>query len=478
MKKLKKPNNPEIKQKEFDSFVKEYHEDIKQLKQVIQSLEMLNTLNTDLNQGVGLDILLNKAKNIIIENFPVNHIDIYMASEDGRYLIYQKEKINKEYLKFFEKLLPIKIPEIIKVSLENNNWYSKVMSGNEIRISSSLSDIESIIMAFIEGNYESLPLKKYISKLLVFFRDKTIIASLPLILNNKKIALLDINFKSQPGEDEIRRMKAFAEQVVVILGRKQAEMIILKQNEELKKLNEDKDRFLSIIGHDLRNPFNSILGFTGVLLKNIRKYDIDSIEYFLTFIQKTAQNTFHILDDLLTWSKAQSNKINYEVQRLNLHNVCLETVDIMLSYAINKKISIDISVNEHINLFADVNIVKIVLRNLISNAIKFTNQGGKIEIRAEQKQDMIIVEISDNGIGISTERLGLLFESSQIYSTYGTEEEIGTGLGLLLCKELLEKQNGKIWVESELGKGSSFYFALPCCKEQEEMINKNKSEPS
>jgi len=249
-----------------------------------------------------------------------------------------------------------------------------------------------------------------------------------------------------------------------ITERKQAELLIQKQNQELLNLNADKDRFISILAHDLKNPFNIILVFLELLTKNIRKYDIDTIEKRIIAVDTSARDTYHLLEDILFWAKAQSGKLPYEPQKLSFATECKSVVDILMPSAQNKNITIHFLETEEIQLYADSNMFKTILRNLISNAIKYTNIGGAITIYAEQDNALVTTTISDNGVGIDSKMGNKLFDFSNKVSTKGTANETGTGFGLLLCKEFVVKHGGKIWVESELGKGSKFKFTMPIMK--------------
>jgi len=248
---------------------------------------------------------------------------------------------------------------------------------------------------------------------------------------------------------------------------KQNELIINQKNNELEKLNADKDLFMSILAHDLKGPFNSILGYLELLTGNIHTYDINDIENQLSIINNSAQNVYNLLEAILMWINSESGKLPFEPQILNIKVICSDILETLKPYANTKTIAIDYLGNDYLTVFADSNMFKTILRNLISNAIKFTNKGGRITINAQKTESDIIISISDNGIGISPESQSKLFNISQIHTTKGTAEESGTGLGLLLCKEFVNKNGGEIWVESELGKGSTFKFTVP--------INVNKA---
>jgi signal transduction histidine kinase len=237
-------------------------------------------------------------------------------------------------------------------------------------------------------------------------------------------------------------------------------------NKQLAKLNTDKDRFISILSHDLKSPFNNLLGLSEVLTEDIRKLDIDQVEDIANSINKAARNTYDLLEDLLMWARTQQGKIPFNSQKLSFADICRDILKTLNINAGLKNITIDYSATDHINVFADNDMLKTVLRNLVSNAIKFTNNGGAINITAEENPGNVTISVSDNGIGIKPNSLSKLFDISQIITTTGTAKETGTGLGLLLCKEFVEKHGGKIWVESEEGKGSDFKFTLPIFTEQ------------
>ena len=252
---------------------------------------------------------------------------------------------------------------------------------------------------------------------------------------------------------------------------KKAELVIKESETKLHQLNADKDRFISILGHDLKNPFSNILGLSEILTEDIRKLDIDEIEDIANNINKTARNTYNLLEDILLWARAQQGKIPFKPQILSFKDICKDTLEILTPNANAKNITINYSATDEINIFSDIDMLKTVLRNLVSNAIKFTNNGGQIDINAEKNHTNVTITISDNGIGIEPNNLTKLFDISQIQTTIGTAEEKGTGLGLVLCKQFVEKHGGKIWAESEHGKGSEFKFTMPIFTDQANDMN-------
>ena len=239
-----------------------------------------------------------------------------------------------------------------------------------------------------------------------------------------------------------------------------------KSEINLHQLNADKDRFISILGHDLKNPFNNILGFSEILTDEIDSLNKDEIKDIAKDIHKSAQITNKLLEDILMWARTQQGKIPFKPHKISFTEICKNIIETLKPNADAKNITIDYSAPMEIIIFADNDMLKTVLRNLVSNAIKFTNNSGVINISAEVNSENVTISVSDNGIGIPSENLAKLFDISEVLSTKGTAGETGTGLGLLLCKEFVEKHGGKIWVESTVGEGSDFKFTLPVFNEQ------------
>ena len=241
----------------------------------------------------------------------------------------------------------------------------------------------------------------------------------------------------------------------------------LKESEaKLRESNKTKDKFFSIIAHDLRSPFNSILGFSNILNENFDEYDTEEQKQFLGFIHQGIQNTYKLLENLLLWSRSQRGIIDFNPKKINLHLLSLETIELLNQSVESKSITLTNQISENFHVDADKDMLSTIMRNLISNAIKFTPQSGEISIKAhlvtnENEQNFTEITVKDSGVGISREIQSKLFDIGENTSTEGTEHEKGTGLGLILCDEFVEKHGGKIWVESEVGKGSEFIFTLP-----------------
>lgn len=236
---------------------------------------------------------------------------------------------------------------------------------------------------------------------------------------------------------------------------------IQQLNEQLEKLNNDKDRFISILSHDLKSPFTAILGFLDLLLYDLRDLTIDEIERHLKMVNDSARNTYSLLEDLLMWTRAHSGTIPFHPRLLHAHEVYEQVIDVLLPSATAKKINIGYHEDESVHLVADGDMLKAILRNLLSNAIKFTGEGGTVKVTAWQNNGLVTISVQDTGIGIAPEQQAKLFNITDVLSTTGTEGEKGSGLGLILCKEFVERHGGKIWVTSEPGKGSDFRFSIP-----------------
>jgi len=232
-------------------------------------------------------------------------------------------------------------------------------------------------------------------------------------------------------------------------------------NESLKEANATKDKFLSIMAHDLKNPFNVLLGFSDLLLENIHVFSKDEVLQQISIINKTTHQTYGILEDLLLWSRLQLGRIVFEPTNMNLNEICLNVVTSLSEMANKKHIQVDVVVNPDAIVQTDNFMFKTILRNLVSNAIKFSWHDSCVTISAENESQMTAISVIDHGVGIPPEKMEKIWNLSEQFSTVGTNNEEGSGLGLLLCKEFTEKQGGTISVISTLSKGSEFRFTVP-----------------
>lgn len=233
------------------------------------------------------------------------------------------------------------------------------------------------------------------------------------------------------------------------------------QERELKKVNDDKDKFISILSHDLRSPFGLFMGLAEVLKDNLKEFDNNQIEEVVNELSDAANSSYTLLDDLLSWAKSQLGSMNFEPKTVFISDEFEKVYDNQKHNAALKGISIVFNEKEPTSVFADDNMLRTLLRNLISNAIKFTPNDGKITVSCENIENGTIISVSDNGVGIPKAKLTHMFDESNFESTKGTNGEKGSGFGLLLCKEFVEKHQGDIKVESVIGEGTSFIINFP-----------------
>jgi len=236
----------------------------------------------------------------------------------------------------------------------------------------------------------------------------------------------------------------------------------IKDNElRLIELNATKDKFFSIIAHDLKSPFNSIIGFSEHLVEKVNEKNYHKINEIANVILNSSNSAMNLLTNLMTWSHLETGRMPFNPEYFDIATIVGEVLALIKPTSEHKSISIENGISTNAQVFADKEMIATVLRNLITNSLKFTEIGGRIKISSVIKNNRLIVSIIDNGIGISKKRIDKLFTINENYSTPGTQKEKGTGLGLILCKEFIDKNNGEIWVESNVGVGSSFSFSLP-----------------
>jgi signal transduction histidine kinase len=231
-------------------------------------------------------------------------------------------------------------------------------------------------------------------------------------------------------------------------------------NERLQYEIDVKDKFFSIISHDLKSPFNSLLGLTQMMSEMADSFSKDKLVEYATSVNEAGTAVFALLQNLLEWARLQMEGATLDLERISLQEIVQENINVLSSMAQEKNIALrnDIKIT---SAYADRNMVQTVVRNLIVNALKFTPPGGSVNISSQKNQNMVQVTVTDTGVGMSKEKAEMVFALDQKTSTTGTAGEIGTGLGLPLCKDMIERNGGRIWVESNSGKGSRFHFTLP-----------------
>ena len=239
------------------------------------------------------------------------------------------------------------------------------------------------------------------------------------------------------------------------------ESLVEQRTKELARVVATNNKFLSIIAHDLRSPFSTILGVLELLKVSLDEYNKNEIEEFMDVAYNSAIRTLNLLDNLLVWATSQNKEKSFKPGKINLFELVVEEFESINFTAMQKQISLSHTIEPNLNINGDLQMVKTILRNLISNAIKYTNAGGEIILSASEGKQFVEIIVKDNGIGISPEAQRNLFKIDSFHSSTGTNNEHGTGFGLLLCIEFVELHGGNIWIESEQGKGSEFKFTLP-----------------
>jgi PAS domain S-box-containing protein len=282
-------------------------------------------------------------------------------------------------------------------------------------------------------------------------RDITRLKRIEVQLRKKTEDLQEINTLLEERQEEIIRQ---SEELAA-----QAQHLTIT-NTELERLNKTKDKFFSIIAHDLRNPFNAIMGFSDLLCHDFKEMDDKQKLGLLELINLSSESAYNLLDNLLQWARTQTGKIKFNPEYFELSEVVREVIDLHGIMAEKKQVSLESAIPESTRVYADKNMIHTVIRNLLSNAIKFSHKGGKVYITCFKNGEMTEVVIRDEGIGMSRENSSMLFRIDTYYSTSGTSGESGTGLGLIICKEFVEKNNGRIRATSKEGEGTAISFTL------------------
>lgn len=289
-----------------------------------------------------------------------------------------------------------------------------------------------------------------------------------LLINNKSYLLIIVDNLTLKQDIEDENSKLLEE---LDISRTQIEEEAAKMNlfniqleeseHKLEELNASKDKMFSIIGHDLKNPFFVISSYAEIINEDYDSLSDEDKRSYIQIIGETSLYASKLLSNLLDWARTQTGRIEFKPQRINLSQFSIESIELHKAQAMKKNIELNSAIDTNINVNCDKNMLDTIFRNLVSNALKFTPENGSIKINANDEGEMIVVSVTDSGIGMTPEDISKLFRVGVSNSEIGKSKEKGTGLGLLLSKEFVEKHGGKIWVESEPEKGSCFYFSIP-----------------
>jgi PAS domain S-box-containing protein len=381
--------------------------------------------------------------------------------QDINNIIETEKELEKQnnFLKTLLDLLPIGVFMVEAPSGKPviANETAKKLLGRGILPDASKSNLGEVYQAFYSGtdipySIEDMPIIKSMSG------QKSHIDNMEVLRPDGTRIMLEI-FGS-PVVDSEGVVWASLVSFSDITEKQAAEENLISLNNKLEELNRTKDKLYSIIAHDLKGPFNSILGFSEMLSENIGNIGPDKCKEFGKMIHSSAQQSLVLLENLFSWVKSQTGNINFNPEAINLNNAIQDVVSFTESSAMVKNIHVECVLVKDIQVLADRNMLMTILRNLISNSIKFTFNGGRVEISAVNNITEVEIIVSDNGTGMSEETLENIFRMDSHKPMKGTANETGSGLGLILCKEFVEKHGGTIWAESEHGQGSRFHFTI------------------
>lgn len=421
-------------------------------RDLVKSQDNLSYLNQSLSSVINIDSL-DKIYQYMADSvhllYPGSVVLYVAVDETGEYTINKGiAGLEKTYFEKIERITGFKLMDKrYKLKDRYRNFF----------ISGKLIVHDDTFTEFTKGTFASMAAKA-VQKLLGIKRIYTIGVNWEDELLGAIIVLT-----TQPYEVvEKVFIENYVTHMAAVIRNKKINDQLQKSEAQYRELNATKDKFFSIISHDLKAPFNSILGFSKLINKKIKNNEYDKVNTYCDFINKSAQQSYDLLDNLLQWSRIQTGRMEFKPKKINLKESVDASLVLLSPNYKAKKIEITNEVSGKLEVNADQFMLDTVFRNLISNAIKFTHPKGKIAVRAKQKANEIILEVEDNGIGIDKKEIDHLFNIENSYSQEGTNEEKGTGLGLILCKEFIEKHGGKIGVKSKKDKGTIFFFTIPC----------------
>jgi signal transduction histidine kinase len=404
--------------------------------------DYLNALNS-YNKAKEVYFKINQLVNYGITLYEIS--DVYrMLGDDRLYIEYVQNALNIAKLNGSLGVLKSAYYRLYELSRRQGNLNDAIQyleSYNEVQDSIKTQDRVSLMIE-IQAKYEFELVEKENARLLAdskLFEQK---------LTAQKIMLTGVI---------VIAIMLFLMVVIILANRKR----IKHKNKLLEEANATRDKFFSIIAHDLKNPFSGLLGFSELMVRNVEVKDRQTLKVYATTLYKAINVAYQLVENLFDWSRAQRNAIQVVREDLSLRELAIYPISLLTETANEKKISLINHIPNDLIIHSDRNLLTTILRNLLSNAIKFTEDNGKVEVNARLKDQGVLISVKDNGTGIESGNIHKIFSRQNGFYSKGTRSEPGTGLGLILCQEFVERLDGKIWVESELGKGSTFSFFLP-----------------
>jgi len=413
------------------------------LERQLRSEELISRISTKLlaTKTEDLDDAITNSLKQFSEYAGVDKSFIFFINEtennySSRYEWCSKEKFSS-------------IGKVQNIPLENLEWSLKHFANNEVLTINTVSEIPDEAKG--ERDFvKSLGVKSYTA---VGFKYNNRI---------KGVIGFDSIVKEKKWEErELLSVRLFSEIIANTLERKQIEQQLIDSEKNLRELNAAKDKFFSIIAHDLKNPFMGILGFTEILSNSFEQYDDAEKKKMISFVKRSAESAYKLLENLLEWSRIQIGVAKAEPALTDISILINETITSLKDFSQTKNVKIITTVQNETCVYADEEMIKSVIRNLLTNAIKFSHPEGYIKIISSETKDTINVSIVDKGIGMKAATLENLFRIDKSTTTKGTLGEKGTGLGLILCKEFMDKNHGKLIVSSVENEGSKFTIVLP-----------------
>ncbi|MDH7605411.1 MAG: PAS domain-containing sensor histidine kinase [Melioribacter sp.] len=406
--------------------------------------------NNNLIQNNSENVKLN-VKGLHTLYLLLNAFDIgFLVSDNSGSIIYSNTSLLKLFGINYEEIHSKNIQEFIDYleknclnELGNVNLLKELSKNEEKNVSLILSCKENRFIKF-----SSYPLKTFgfPYRLWVFVDYTDKIAGGITIKFDVQSEITEVNL-----EDLIRKLE-------------ENNLQLQKQIEELTQDKSSKEKFISVIAHDLKSPFQGLLGIFDIISETFDELTTDELKKYLGYAKTSVKNLYNLIEGLLQWSRFALGTVQFNPTKCNLYQEMVNVINLNKNALENKKLTVINYLKENLEAFADETMVNAIFNNLLSNAIKYSKRGGTIVIDAERHENYIQVSIADQGVGMDKDIQEKLFKLGEQITTHGTENETGTGLGLILCKEMVELNSGKIWFESEPGKGSTFYITLPKAK--------------
>ncbi len=415
-------------------------------KNILQGVVVLNYLGEKVLDYLQASNISNISQSMLVNK---DGFWLYNVKKEDEWGFLFEEKNDKKFqLKFNDSWQ--------KISKSSNGQF---LNSDGLFTYTTIRPLEEIYNYFDKKNVSVKTSQDYYWKLILFCPHKKLYDNIAFNWNkilalNIFITLILLGLSIFVAKSKVLRKRATELE-------KKMQRELQKSEHRLKKLNADKDKFFSIISHDLRSPFQGIIGIMNMLKNEYHNLEENEIAEAVKLLDASINSLYSLLNGLLEWSRAQTGRIEFTPSIISVTEICNGVTQLLQTNANKKNIEIVNSIDDTVKVFADKNMLNSIIRNLVSNAIKFSQSGNKIEYSAISKNNKIEITVSDSGVGMTKENIAKLFRIDVHHTTPGTQDESGTGVGLILCKSFVEKNGGKIWVESKLGIGSKFIFTLP-----------------